>query len=367
MLFQALIWLGLYGVAVKDPFDNLRWEPVHYPPGSILHWLGLALLLLGLAQLLTWRFWTRRGMSPGRATAGVALVIVVNLVLVDRGCLALSKRLINFRPHPLLHHVTLPDSPAIPSNSMGLRYEEVPSRREPGEVRLLVIGDSSAYGVWVPYADRFSSVLETELRKKYPGRLIRVINGACPGYTSLFGARSYRLFLHQLDPDLFIISYNNDTTRGPVSDSQAFPWTATARLKCALYSSQLYLALRKVLVNSLSRPQAPLPDEILRVSPEEVQASYSELLSHQKKPSLVMEMPLPVDAETPELKAYHEQIEALTPKLGAVLVNCFDHFQANGWRDKTWFHDECHPTSKGHRVLAEMLLKAIDDGKLLVP
>jgi lysophospholipase L1-like esterase len=370
LALQALIWMGLYAVHLKDPFPSLRWNPILYPPGATLRWMGLAVLLLALSYALL-VIWLRRAGRPSSQIASILLgLALLNSLMLERACLEINKTRVFFRPHPLLHHVALKNNPRLPSNSMGLRYEEIPRDRQEGEVRVVVIGDSSAHGVWVPYESRFSSVLERELRRRHPGRLIRVVNAATPGYTSLLGVRHARLSLYDLEPDFFQISFNNDTGLGPGLDSQVLPWTNRSRLQCYLYESELYLLLRKLLVNGLSPARTPLQDTKPRMTPAEMAACYNELLAYSARRgfrSVILQMPLPVTSESSELKRYHRIQETAAATHHGEVVDCFNLFLRQGFNDAKWFVDPCHPTVEGHQAIAEELIKAFEERSLLVP
>lgn len=68
-------------------------------------------------------------------------------------------------------------------NSLGLRGPEVPLEKEPGEVRVLVLGDSLTYGQGVGERDTVPARLEQRLRELEPNRPWRVINAGHRGYS----------------------------------------------------------------------------------------------------------------------------------------------------------------------------------------
>jgi hypothetical protein len=65
-------------------------------------------------------------------------------------------------------------------NSLGLRGPEV-EEREPGELRILFLGDSVVAGFEVPYEQTLTAVLEERLGRRLE-RPVRVINAAVRGY-----------------------------------------------------------------------------------------------------------------------------------------------------------------------------------------
>ena len=61
-------------------------------------------------------------------------------------------------------------------NTLGFRDEEISLKKEPDEFRVLVLGDSIAFGDYLPAEEVFVQRLENYLRELKPGRNIQVIN-----------------------------------------------------------------------------------------------------------------------------------------------------------------------------------------------
>jgi hypothetical protein len=78
------------------------------------------------------------------------------------------------RPFPIEFDST------IEINSLGLRGPEI-GAREPGELRILLLGDSFVAGFEVEQPETFAALLETRLARRL-GAPVRVINGAVRGY-----------------------------------------------------------------------------------------------------------------------------------------------------------------------------------------
>jgi lysophospholipase L1-like esterase len=68
------------------------------------------------------------------------------------------------------------------TNRLGLRSPEIV---DGGAVRVVVTGDSFAFGWGVPERDAFPRRLEAMLRERLPGRAVEVVNAAVPGYSVL--------------------------------------------------------------------------------------------------------------------------------------------------------------------------------------
>jgi lysophospholipase L1-like esterase len=68
------------------------------------------------------------------------------------------------------------------TNSLGLRSPEIDAAGD-GTTRILVTGDSFAFGWGVRESESFPRRLEAMLRERLPGRRIDVVNAAVPGYS----------------------------------------------------------------------------------------------------------------------------------------------------------------------------------------
>jgi hypothetical protein len=94
-------------------------------------------------------------------------------------------------------------------NSLGLRGPEL-GPREPGELRILLLGDSVAVGFEVVYEETFAALLERHLRLRL-GRPVRVINAAVRAYGTDQSYLYYRERGHALGADLvLLVDSNND-------------------------------------------------------------------------------------------------------------------------------------------------------------
>jgi lysophospholipase L1-like esterase len=82
-----------------------------------------------------------------------------------------------------------------------------PQPRKPPTVRILVLGDSLAWGFGVTDEETFAARLENLLTDAYPGLYIQVLNAGVPGY----GTADQLAFLQsrgaKLEPDLVIVQF----------------------------------------------------------------------------------------------------------------------------------------------------------------
>jgi hypothetical protein len=94
-------------------------------------------------------------------------------------------------------------------NALGFREREFNSRKLPGKLRIAVIGDSFAYGQGISRAERFSDVLEADLRKR--GNVAEVLNFSRPGAETVDHIEILKTHVLGIDPDFVLLQwFTND-------------------------------------------------------------------------------------------------------------------------------------------------------------
>jgi len=109
----------------------------------------------------------------------------------------------------------------------GLRAQGQPRTDGQDTVRILVLGDSQAFGFGVADDETFSAQLEHSLATRHPALRVRVMNGGVPGYGTADQLAFLKSMGPKFDPDLIIVQFLsvNDIleTRTPAKD-----WAAVA-------------------------------------------------------------------------------------------------------------------------------------------
>ncbi len=107
-------------------------------------------------------------------------------------------------------------------NSHGLRDEEVPYPKPPGERRILVLGDSVTFGWGVSQGETFSDRMEPLLRAR-TGERWQVVNAGVNGYNSEQEAIYLQTEGMRYKPDIVLLVYvHNDVN--PAFDPNATTW-----------------------------------------------------------------------------------------------------------------------------------------------
>jgi len=120
-----------------------------------------------------------------------------------------------YRVDPEIRYVLSPnqrgwvDDGFVTTNSRGFRGREVDIPKPKGRLRIVVLGDSVAFGWGVNDADTFCSQMEQQLRAHKPD--VDVVNLAVPGYATRQEVALLKRNLAALQPDLVLVGfYAND-------------------------------------------------------------------------------------------------------------------------------------------------------------
>ena len=198
------------------------------------------------------------------------------------------------RHHPLYGWAYNPgfriDDPEVEIhiNSHGLRGEEFPLAKPPGEIRILCIGGSTTAGEEVREVETYPAQLEEMLRARNPGVPIRVINAGIPAYEVPDSLRLFELNHYRFDADIVTIYHGiNDlySHRGAGADipqrsnytgrptmpfyfegDTAIPWSVPPLepvLDVLGRNSYLFSAAQEIRRTALARIRPPLakPDQ----------------------------------------------------------------------------------------------------------
>jgi len=106
-------------------------------------------------------------------------------------------------------------------NNLGLRDRDV-GEKEPGELRILALGDSLTFGDSVPQGDSVPARLEKELNARTGGVPVRyrVVNGGMGGYSTIQELGMLRELGPAIDPDIVILFwYWNDIFEEEIEES----------------------------------------------------------------------------------------------------------------------------------------------------
>jgi len=121
-----------------------------------------------------------------------------------------------FAFHPELGEIPVPGQKArrhypgvydftYSNNSLGFRGRREYGPRQPGGLRVLLLGDSFVYGLGVNDEQTFAVRLEQILRQHHPA--VEVINAGCPGKGTDYALKLFQTLGVKLQPDLTVLCF----------------------------------------------------------------------------------------------------------------------------------------------------------------
>jgi len=252
-------------------------------------------------------------------------------------------------------------------NSAGFRDRNAITTEKPdGAYRIICIGDSVTFGVPVhlnPPEKTFSKQLEALMDKRFGSGKVEVLNAGNPGYTSYQGLKQLKHRLLKYKPDLLIVQFAiNDSSPAVGQTDKEQPTRTETGL--SLYNALSKSALCCAIVNLFRRnPQSAAPSngEVQRVPPTDFKKNMLMIMAQGKLHGFECLFIKPVRLEKGKLMTptYHQ------PPRNAKAVDTLASFK-NYPNDPTQlFHDACHLTPEGHKLLAETIFNAINEYEML--
>ena len=204
---------------------------------------AFALAVVGLALLLLEGGARLAGEPPGFLTSGSVTARLYREKLVNRWILAAWHMRQNecsvYQGDVLGGRATPHMAGEVPVNALGLRDTALASPPPAAQRRILVLGDSSIFGVGLCRLETLPELLEAMANKGQPalksgGRAVEVINAGVPGYSSYQSLEQLGRLLEQgVRPDVVVIYNMISDFAGParLDDDHWFGiWAPVARV-----------------------------------------------------------------------------------------------------------------------------------------
>lgn len=348
-----------------------------YPP-RIVKDAGIAAFLFLITLYLCFDFTLFEKLKGWKKTLSVVISVIIIIAGTEfvMGFYAKTEPVLN-RPHPTLFWELSPDimdvnmGPAkVLTNSHGFRSPEISVKKPEGEYRVMILGDSSAFGHFVRNDETFGAVLVKMLRLKHPGKNIRLINSAVLGYTTYQAVTFMKERGWKFSPDLIIVSFNDDPQMEWKQDVERVPPGLLLPIFRVLYKSNIYLSLKKQMLNARMEKDhsfALQPRSLQqknRVSPDQMKANLSYLMDEAKKRNIqVIVISMPLQSVSPDIRNYRKIMEESSKSRGYFFLDLLDNWKQ--YPTYEVFFDVMHPTAKGHKIIAEDLYKIIEDNGII--
>ena len=124
-------------------------------------------------------------------------------------------------------------------NGTGQRSPEV-GPKEPGEFRILSLGESTTFGAFVPQSATYSARLES-LLNAHQDRKVTVINAGVSAYSSFQSLRYLELYGHEFQPDVVLFYHEvNDYLPTAIRQGSWMDEIGLLKTDKELYGSRLY-------------------------------------------------------------------------------------------------------------------------------
>lgn len=283
-------------------------------------------------------------------------------------------------------------------NADGFRGPVHARAREPGTTRILVLGDSIAFGFGVREEQTFPRVLEDLFARSAPGAGVEVVNLGTGGYSAWNEARLLEDVGIEYQPDLVLVQFSINDLNDPTIHfgtqtklalgaipPEAFPDPARSErigvldewLSRACHLSELCTALRQ----RLAEEQEPEPrtQEFVRAFRDPVErtdrvewrwleARYDEMAGVAKAAGArfaVLAFPYPKQLAGQRPHPVTQHLEALAAARGWYFIDPLGTYRRARRDGARLFMDIWHPTVLGHRIAAEETFRTlVCDGAL---
>lgn len=251
-------------------------------------------------------------------------------------------------------NVKLPRTTTIEINSDGIRDREFSVEKPPNVFRIVVLGDSFAFGQGVENNETFAKVLETFLNNNSKKWKYEVLNFGVPGYNTLQEVELFKRKALKYKPDMVIVGFvEND-------------WINQTRLK------ELIIKYREQLLSKgYSQREAEVKSPVLAAQEfyHESYSKFQELWEHTvfnplrelKNYNLTVIIYLFPSGERETLF-----IKNTTQILGFHLVDGNYVFNNPKYSNYELFYKhDGHPTAVAHKLVGEQIYQYLKNNNLL--
>ena len=257
-------------------------------------------------------------------------------------------------------------------NRWGLRGHDFEDRTQPetkNSFRIMVLGDSNTAGIGIPEKDRYTELLETELRRRLPARQLEVINLGIQGFETVQEFKMLQYMWESVQPNLVILGFseNDPNIHYSYYEKKKFPMPEVARGLL-----EHLLAFRKVELwyDPVFRMVKGLPTHA-----QEVRAAYKQdssdwnifvisvrriaawVQEHTGSPPIVIFL---ADIQTAKAEGWYSQVRAVFEQNGFIWCEMID-----GARYQPVSRFEGHPNEATHQFIAQALSQTITDRHLI--
>jgi lysophospholipase L1-like esterase len=245
----------------------------------------------------------------------------------------------------------------IATNELGLRERPL-QPHVPGEKRILVLGDSVAFGWGVKVEDAFPSRLEAGFRQS-GAAAVEAVNSGVPGYNTTQELRFLQTYGDRLQPDLVLLLYvDNDIDAidparvhmGILADPRKDPLGA---IDYFLSTSHLYFMMRHLIPLAVGAARVSLAERRQSAGWRESMQSLDEMARDCRARGVPLAVFHFRMLDDPISHGLNDAIEDRAEADGFYLCDTLPWFAGRNIRRLTNSFIDTHPNAEGHRILAE--------------
>jgi lysophospholipase L1-like esterase len=314
------------------------------------------------------------------------------------------------KPNARVRFTTAEFETDLAINAAGLRDDEEVGPKAPGERRILLLGDSLVLSVQVPFGETFGELLEADLNRRSKGTRYRVLNAGVQGYGPIEEQLLFQQIGRMLEPDLVItvVFVGNDAEEAVTSLRKLDPESRTG---VARVSESLMTRLRRIVRRSmvlqilrlrilaaterfrnLTPPEPPIQSyaadpapriaEGMVITTRALETITAEAGSLGAQSAIVL-MPARFQVDDADYGRLRDIVrdaggelvrDAATDRfaraLGTLPVPRLDVLPAMKRAlpgPDLFYQRTVHLTPRGHRVVADALVKFVEEARLLAP
>jgi len=252
------------------------------------------------------------------------------------------------------------------TNSLGLRGPEVEPKR-PDEFRILSLGESTTFGIRLPYDETYSARLEAALGG-LSNRPVRVVNAGVPGYSLFQGVTYLKYRGIGLEPNAVIVyfgyndflpvAYRRDRDvaagwpGGGASDRELFESRSALSFR-SIYAVAEHSNLARYLLFGGQSDRAVVADNSRpRVPGRDRRQLLTELRDFSDEHGLRLAIVIPWYREFEDHAPLLREFAAARKVL---VVDLPRELESLPRPRPDYFVDSIHPSSEGHELIAGVL------------
>lgn len=278
-------------------------------------------------------------------------------------------------------------------NALGMREREVGPERAAGVRRVLCVGASSTYGLFIE-RDELTWPARLEGALRAGGHEVEVLNAGTPSWDVRASQTNLELRLFALRPDIMIVCHTYNDVLGNLDPGYA----ADSRVEDvgALWRPQRHSALFGWLTHKLARPDLALARKASAATPDGARAFARNLRRMVRRgreqgaavvlttepmacrPTLAASLragvpqveswfgrlsPFTYEATYTAMRTYYDVVRAVARETGAPLIDLAAHMPD----DVRLFRSPIHHSPAGSDVVAGLVARGLWEARLLTP